>query len=189
MPLASRRGDLSHVPEDMHACSECPHDATGPATSGSPNVKVNSRLALRVGDTGEHDACCGDNTWVAKTGASRVMINGKLAMRVGDTVEHCGGEGKMIEGSPNVLIGDRKGRKPRKDASDDGGGAVEELALILVDPFDNEAEVTYVAGEVYVDGAIHEEEHVFTEKSVTVKKGQKAHALFYHSPLDEEDCC
>lgn len=188
MPLASRRGDLSHVPEDAHECSECPHDAKGPAVSGSPDVKVNSRAALRVGDTGEHEACCGDNTWVNKTGASRVLINGKLAVRVGDTVEHCGGQGKMIEGSPNVLIGDRSGRKPWQDASlrED---EVEKVAMILVDPFGNEAEVTFVTGEVYVGGAIHEEEHAFTEKSLTVPKGQKAEALFYHSPPDYEDSC
>src|SRR4051812_48048929 len=98
MPAASRRGDKSHVPEDVHECPECPHSTTGPATSGSPDVSVNSRSALRVGDTGEHASCCGDRTWVAKTGASRVLINGKLAHRAGDVDQHCGGPGKMLEG-------------------------------------------------------------------------------------------
>lgn len=188
MPLASRLGDRSHVPEDRHECSECPHEATGKATTGSPNVKVNGRLALRVGDKGEHAQCCGDNTWVAKTGAPRVMINGKLLHRVDDVDEHCGGHGKMIEGSPNVLVGDRKGHKPRQAAIEEGVEQ-ETVAIRLVDPFGNPVELSFLTGEIYVQGAIHEEEHEFTEKRVTVRKGHEVDAVFYHSPPDEGECC
>jgi hypothetical protein len=44
---------------------------------------------------------------------SRIRGGAVAAHRVGDVDEHCGGRGKMMEGSPNVLIGDRRGLKPR----------------------------------------------------------------------------
>lgn len=50
-------------------------------------------------------ACCGTNTWNAAQGSATVFINGKPAVRLGDQTKHCGGVGKMIEGSPNVVIG------------------------------------------------------------------------------------
>jgi uncharacterized Zn-binding protein involved in type VI secretion len=72
---------------------------------GSPNVNVNTRPALRVGDNGVHAACCGPNTWVAKTGSGTVFINGQAAHRFGDADQHCGGMGKLVEGSDNVIVG------------------------------------------------------------------------------------
>lgn len=39
-------------------------------------------------------------------GAPTVFINSKAAYRRGDPSKHCGGIGKLIEGSPNVNIGD-----------------------------------------------------------------------------------
>ncbi len=72
---------------------------------GSPNVNVNSRPALRVGDMGMHAACCGPNMWTAQAGSGTVNINGKKAHRMGDADTHCGGSGKMIEGSNNVNTG------------------------------------------------------------------------------------
>jgi len=77
----------------------------GPAVAGSPDVNVNAKPALRVGDPGVHAACCGPNTWTAKTGAPSVFINGKKAHRFSDVDKHCGGNGKMIEGSPDVIVG------------------------------------------------------------------------------------
>ncbi|HEX2569580.1 MAG TPA: PAAR domain-containing protein [Polyangia bacterium] len=73
--------------------------------SGSPNVQVNGRPALRVGDTGIHAACCGGNTWTAQQGSATVFINGKPAYRMNDPSRHCGGMGRLIEGSPNVIVG------------------------------------------------------------------------------------
>jgi hypothetical protein len=67
---------------------------------------VNRRPALRVGDPGIHTACCGKNTWTATTGSLTVFINGKGAHRMGDQTRHCGGSGTLIEGSPNVIVGD-----------------------------------------------------------------------------------
>lgn len=77
MPGQGRLGDKSNVSADAHGCPACPHPAIGPAVCGSPDVNVNSRPALRVGDSGIHAACCGPNTWQAVQGAPSVFINGK----------------------------------------------------------------------------------------------------------------
>jgi uncharacterized Zn-binding protein involved in type VI secretion len=101
----SRLQDKSKVDADAHGCNSCAHPCVGPAVSGSPNVKINGKLALRVGDNGTHSSCCGPNTWVAQAGSGTVKINGKGAHRKDDADKHCGGMGKMIEGSPNVYSG------------------------------------------------------------------------------------
>lgn len=105
MPPQCRVSDLSQVPADAHGCPACPHPAVGPAIAGSPDVYVNKLPALRVGDPGMHAACCGPNTWTAQAGSGTVFINNKAAHRVGDADTHCGGNGKMINGSPNVITG------------------------------------------------------------------------------------
>ena len=106
MPPQARLGDKSQVPNDSHGCLGCPHSCVGPATSGSPDVFVNGKPALRVGDQGTHSSCCGDNNWVAQTGSATVFINNKAAHREGDQDKHCGGMGKMIKPcSPNVITG------------------------------------------------------------------------------------
>ncbi len=105
MPPQGRLGDKSQVPADAHGCPACPHPCVGPAIQGSPNVNVNSRPALRVGDTGVHAACCGPNMWTAQAGSGTVNINGMKAHRLGDADTHCGGSGKLIEGSNDVLVG------------------------------------------------------------------------------------
>ena len=79
----------------------------GPAVSGSPDVIVNGKPALRVGDMGIHSACCGANTWQSIAGSATVFINGLPAHRMGDAVRHCGGMGQLIEGSPDVFVGDQ----------------------------------------------------------------------------------
>jgi uncharacterized Zn-binding protein involved in type VI secretion len=105
MPSQSRLGDKSQVPADAHGCPACPHPCIGPAINGSPDVNVNSRPARRVGDSGVHAACCGPNMWTAAAGSGTVFINGKAAHRLGDQDTHCGGSGKMVEGSANVITG------------------------------------------------------------------------------------
>ena len=109
MAQAGRKGDQAHCPADSHGCPACPHDVIGPAVEGSPDVKINGREALRVGDRGAHGACCGPNQWQAVGGAPGVFINGQRAHRVGDDVAHCGGDGALETGSANVLIGDLAG--------------------------------------------------------------------------------
>ena len=105
MPAQSRLGDRSFASSDAHGCPGCPHVVTGPAISGSPDVTVNARPAVRAGDTGTHSSCCGPNTWKAVGGSKTVFINGKPAHRQGDADQHCGGMGSTIEGSPNVFVG------------------------------------------------------------------------------------
>ena len=105
MPPQCRLGDKSQVPADAHGCPACPHTCVGPAIMGSPNVNVNSRPALRVTDPGVHAACCGPNMWKASAGSGTVFINNLAAHRLGDADQHCGGVGKMIEGSNNVITG------------------------------------------------------------------------------------
>ena len=105
MPAQGRLTDLSQVPADAHGCPACPHPAIGPAVQGSENVKVNKLPALRVGDKGVHAACCNGNNWTAQAGSGTVFINNKAAHRMGDADQHCGGMGKLIGGSPNVVTG------------------------------------------------------------------------------------
>ena len=105
MPGVGRLGDKSNAPADAHGCPGCPHPVTGPGVTGSPNVLVNGRPALRVSDMGIHAACCGPNMWTAVMGSGTVLINGLAAHRLGDQDAHCGGMGQLIEGSPDVLAG------------------------------------------------------------------------------------
>jgi uncharacterized Zn-binding protein involved in type VI secretion len=105
MPGQGRLGDKAQIPADAHGCPGCPHPGTGPAIAGSPDVFVNGKPALRVNDTGVHAVCCGSNMWSASQGSSTVFINGKAAHRNGDPTKHCGGTGKLIESSEDVLVG------------------------------------------------------------------------------------
>ena len=105
MPGQGRLGDKANTSADKHGCPGCPHPGTGPAIMGSPDVSINGRPALRVDDVGIHAVCCGPNMWKAKDGSGTVFINGKAAHRNGDPTKHCGGDGKLIEGSEDVLIG------------------------------------------------------------------------------------
>ncbi len=105
MPGLGRLGDKSYAPVDMHGCKPCPHSVTGPAVSGSADVLVNGKPALRLGDDGIHLLCCGSNTWKAVAGSATVLINGKPAHRLGDATMHCGGPGHLIDGSSDVLVG------------------------------------------------------------------------------------
>ena len=104
MPPACRVGDKALCPADSHGKDCCPHTVTGPAVSGSPDVFIDGRPALRVGDPGVHSACCGPNTWKTAQGSPKVLINNIPAVRLGDATSHCGGSGTMVEGSPDVII-------------------------------------------------------------------------------------
>ena len=106
MRKQSRLGDRSLVPKDDHHRPRCPHKCIGPAETGSPDVDVNGRAALRVTDSGVHSRCCGPNTWIATRGSPTVFINNLEAHRLGDADQHCGGPGYMVEGSDDVLVGD-----------------------------------------------------------------------------------
>jgi hypothetical protein len=79
---------------------------------------VNGLPALRVDDKGIHAICCGSNMWSAKAGSATVFINGKAAFRQNDPSQHCGGSGKLVEGSKDVIVGDGGGA-----GGGSGGGA------------------------------------------------------------------
>ena len=105
MPGQGRLGDQAQVQSDAHGCPACPHPGVGPAIVGSPDVFVNSRPALRKDDLGIHAICCGPNMWQANAGSGTVFINGKAAHRRNDATKHCGGDGKLIQGSEDVIVG------------------------------------------------------------------------------------
>lgn len=105
MPPLGRLGDESKAPIDAHGCPACPHSVSGPAIEGSPDVFINFKPALRVGDKGVHTACCGPNMWTATKGSGTVFINHRPAHRKGDLDLHCGGIGTLSEGSPDVNVG------------------------------------------------------------------------------------
>ncbi len=105
MPAAARLQDLANCPADSHGRDCCPHNVTGPAIAGSPNVYTNGRNQLRIGDPGVHATCCGPNTWKCGAGSSSVFVNGIPAVRLGDMTVHCGGIGKIITASSDVFIG------------------------------------------------------------------------------------
>ncbi|MFM7203013.1 MAG: PAAR domain-containing protein [Myxococcota bacterium] len=106
MKPAGRVGDIAFCPSDSHGCPGCAHPVQGPAIQGSPNVLINDLPALRVGDPGIHAACCGGNQWKAKEGARSVLINDKPLHRQGDASSHCGGNGKLMVGSNDVVVGE-----------------------------------------------------------------------------------
>ena len=109
MSGAARLGDKAQIQQDAHGCPGCPHPGVGPAIAGSANVMINGRPAIRVDDVGIHAVCCGPNMWSAAQGSTTVLINGKPAVRNSDQTRHCGGQGKMIEGSDDVIIGGSAG--------------------------------------------------------------------------------
>ncbi len=106
MKAAGRVGDRSRTPDDSHGDLCCAHEAEGPATTGSADVIIGDRAALRVGDVGVHDGCCEDNTWTAVGGSASVRINDRSAHAAGDATRHCGGDGALLEGSADVFVGD-----------------------------------------------------------------------------------
>lgn len=116
MKPQGRVGDISETTSDTHAHPCCAHICTGPAICGSEDVLVNGLPALRINDTGIHSTCCGANVWQATEGATGVLINDQRAHREGDRTQHCGGAGRLITGSPNVLIGDIGGSGDSSDS-------------------------------------------------------------------------
>lgn len=106
MPPQGRLGDKASARADAHGCLNCPHPVEGPAVTGSPTVLVNGKPALRVTDSGIHKPCCGPGIWKASLGSATVYIDNLPAHRQGDMTTHCGGVGELIEGSPDVEVGD-----------------------------------------------------------------------------------
>ena len=87
---------------DMHVCPKvnpggAPH-VGGPVLVGSPNVVINKLPAARVGDA---VVCVGPPDKITQ-GSGTVKVNGKPLARVTSGTKH---GGKIVIGSPNVLVG------------------------------------------------------------------------------------
>lgn len=107
MPGAARLGDKAQVNSDAHGCPACPHPGTGPIVTGSADVFTNGKPQARSNqDLGIHAACCGPNNFQITKGSPTVYVNGKPAARLQDQTTHCGGTGKIIDGSSDVLMDD-----------------------------------------------------------------------------------
>lgn len=76
------------------------------AVQGSQNVLVNSRPALRMGDSA---MCVATQAGIAHAvgGSRSVLINNKPAHRQWDQQNCCGEAGQLAFGSSNVAIGDQ----------------------------------------------------------------------------------
>ncbi|MCF6446161.1 PAAR domain-containing protein [Nereida sp. MMG025] len=102
MPPAHRKGDIG----SGHGCHFPPSSATG----GSPDVYVNGKAAMRVGDNFAPHACgtcpAPPHARALSTGSGTVFINGQAAGRIGDSID-CGGS--AATGSGDVYIGDKSG--------------------------------------------------------------------------------
>lgn len=76
-----------------------------PAVGCSPNVFVNGRGSVRVGDAWQtHGACDvhAPHSGSSSSGSRSVFVNGKAKCRIGDAIS-CGDT--MAEGSGNVIVG------------------------------------------------------------------------------------
>jgi hypothetical protein len=95
MSNAARRGDL---------CSGHDDCAGRPSKSGSGDVSINDRAALRVGDEFVPHRCAkhASHSGHVNQGSSSVTINDQPAARIGDPVD-CGSQIKT--GSSDVTIG------------------------------------------------------------------------------------
>src|SRR4051794_17563224 len=87
-----------------HGLPCCPHFVWGPIVEGSPNTITNSLLQARDNDLVHHNCPhCGIGWIVASS--QTVFVNGKKIARLGDTVIYPGGQGVIVQASPNVYSG------------------------------------------------------------------------------------
>ncbi len=86
---AARKGDLGSEHDGFPASK---------AIEGSPDIEINGKPAVRVGDAFEAHP----HERHLKEGSSSVWFNGRKAGRVGDAID-CGGT--VEDGSPDVSIG------------------------------------------------------------------------------------
>jgi len=104
---AAREGDLvaTGTPAD-HGCT-----LTTTIEFGIPEVKINNINAavftspLRFHKIKVGSSCAPHPGQIVNEGSSKVFIAGLPAARIGDEVDTPGGSGRVIMGSPTVLIG------------------------------------------------------------------------------------
>lgn len=99
MPGAGRLRDVSRC---------YPHGALGPSVTCSPDVIVNDRGALRVGDRGTYPCPCA--AWRAVDGAPGVYVNGRRLHRLQDGDD----KGQLASASEDVSVGDLVGEDGKR---------------------------------------------------------------------------
>lgn len=114
---AGRKGDHAVIIGSNPADTIEAAGKSDPSVTGSRDVLINNRHALRFGDIGVRGAHEGVK-WESVQGAPRVLINNQHAHRMGDEIDYHDGRGQLIHGSSNVLIGDHTG--PDEPAYDEG---------------------------------------------------------------------
>lgn len=123
MPQAHRRADIGSA----HAC----HFPPTPATGGSPDVFVNNRPLMRVGDAYVPHGCpaCPQppHPRALAAGSATVFINGKPAGRIGDAI-NCGGNAQT--GSSDVFIGDDEAKAASSGTSCQGAMAAQSMPTV-----------------------------------------------------------
>jgi uncharacterized Zn-binding protein involved in type VI secretion len=109
MPGIARVGDLvyngTHSHNDPVTQIPLVFPVLGSFTTASDNVFVNSKAAVRVGDTGTHVVCTGSNTFEAKERTSAtVFINSKACIRENDFTEHCKNHLTRLATDPDGVV-------------------------------------------------------------------------------------
>lgn len=105
-PPAARVQDNAQSQPHVHNPQAGARLAVGSILTGSPDVLINGRPAVRVQDSGTAAGCGGPGDFTIIKGSATVLINGHPAARMGDRTLHCGmAPGTIIQGSPTVLIG------------------------------------------------------------------------------------
>lgn len=97
MPGAVRKGDMSTGHPHCYPPTPC--------AEGSPNVFVNGRQSVRIGDAWVVHGACEihvPHSGVSSSGSGSVFVNGRAKCRIGDAVS-CGDS--MAEGSGDVIVG------------------------------------------------------------------------------------
>lgn len=97
------KGECIKGHEDIKKGDPKPYITT--FVTGSPDVYVNNKPIVRIGDIGDTD--CGHKTKSA-TGSGTVYINNRFVHRIGDVgkILDEGKTYKVVTGSDNVFIGD-----------------------------------------------------------------------------------
>lgn len=102
--------DKSQCTTYMYDCSVYPNPVHAPTLSGSPDLLINGKPGLRVGNNGIHASCYPADTWQVIEGSPNVSMNGKPSHRLDDEDQHSGEIGRMMEGSPNVFMNGMGGK-------------------------------------------------------------------------------
>lgn len=187
MPHAGRVGDSAQ-------CSHHELEATSEAAFGSPDVIINNRAALRVGDAGA-------GAWQASAGSRGVFINGKPAVRHGDETDHEGQKGELVEGSPDVFLGDGPPGEPRErphdrsvtlDVTDAIGRPIHDVVVSVSCPHE-ERDDQHVDGSAVISGlcsgamvTVHKPLQLGTwDENASPRSGQMKHG--FHAVIDAGD--